>query len=299
MLILIFTIVPMATCRAAVFEASGSVNQSSGSFSNSLDNFFNSTANGAIPQGTTQYLNESEVYTFRGFGTASSGNDGLKANASASVRTAAPIGNSQLFVFSTSTFAGAEWSDFIITGPNNLATVPISLNLEIDGTFATSTISTPSGRSGANSQVQIVVINDDNRFGGFFSQTTSNGGSATFSSSGLLVGFDGDSAITTPLFNVPVNTPFTIILQLSLSAGVFAPANEISDMTASATFSNTFKISTSGPAFNLPAGYTINSAEAGIVDNVSIPETSSFLLAALGTGSLVLLRTGARRIRRA
>ncbi len=170
MLILIFAIAPMATCRAAVFEAAGSVNRSSGSFSSSLDSFFNSTANGAIPQGTTQYVNESEVYSFRAIGTASSGNDGLKANASASVRTTAPIGNSQLFVFSTSTFAGAEWSDFIITGPTSPATVPISLNLEIDGTFATSSISTPSGRSGADSQIQITVINDDNSFGGFFSR---------------------------------------------------------------------------------------------------------------------------------
>jgi hypothetical protein len=68
------------------------------------------------------------------------------------------------------------------------------------------------------------------------------------------------------------------------------------ELSALNDFGSTLTFSTSGPAFDLPGGYTVNSVSADIVNNqywggttVSAPEPGTLFL--LGSGSLVTGRS--------
>lgn len=207
------------------------------------------------------------------------------------------FGSTARYNFGVGAFASGIWSDFIVTGPASPANIPISVNLNIEGSTLAIATTSPSGQSQASSSVQFNIRGNGQLFGGTYGQTFTNGGPATFSATGLLVGFDGNLDVTSPVFNVPVNTPFTIELQLSVASNLSAQFSEIFTVNANTNFLNTLTFAQAGPVFNLPSGYTINSVDAGIVDNVAIPETSAFLLAGAGIG-LISIRQLGRRLRR-
>ena len=68
------------------------------------------------------------------------------------------------------------------------------------------------------------------------------------------------------------------------------PANESDAVTASgggtSSFQQTVSFPTSGPVFNLPPGYTVNSASALVVNNVAVPEPSVLCLLVAGVGAV-------------
>jgi hypothetical protein len=89
---------------------------------------------------------------------------------------------------------------------------------------------------------------------------------------------------------LPVGSEFTVHVYVDAGTGSTAavqgtPADE-NDFTlflgeASSDFSVTVRFPASGPVFVLPAGYTVHSASAGIVDNaVVVPEPAGILLVA-------------------
>lgn len=263
------------------------------------DSFLKSTANGDDPTGTTQYDFSDNVLTLHSFGSATAGITGLKTSAMASATALGAFPLSRPFAFGAQTSADASWSDFIISGPSGPATIPVSLNLELDGTLSTSASTSTSGSAQAQALIQMFVRTPNNDTpGGIFVQNSQNGNPPTVQTSGMLSGFNGSAAtITTPLFDVPVNTPFPLELFLETDASVSSLAGEAFDLSSQLSFLNTLKFATSGPIFNLPAGYTASSVTAGIANNVvAIPEASSLAFTSLIAVLFALMSLYARRL---
>jgi len=276
---------------AATYRVSGAVTRSFSGFGTTLDSYDLSGSEISAPRGTAQYIGETDTPVVRGLGTSSASAFGLQASATASMRKDFAFGSTSRYNFAAGAFASGIWSDFIVTGPASPANILISVNLNIDGTTLAGTTVTPSGQSQASSSVQFNVRGNNQLSGGSFTQSVSNGNAPSFIGTGLLAGFDGNMDVTSALFSVPVNTPFSIELQLSVASNLSANFSEIFSLDANTNFFNTLTFAPIGPVFNLPSGYTINSAEAGIIDNTYvIPEPSSLILVGVGVGLISIRR---------
>ncbi len=290
-------VVGTSPLSAAVYRASGNVTESFAGFGSTLDSFDSLGSQISPAGGTAQYVGETDTPRVNGIGIASADAFGLRAGATALMVKDFAFGSTSRYSFGVGTFASGTWSDFIVTGPASPAFIPISVNLNIEGTTLAIATTSPSGQSQASSSVQFNVRGNGQLFGGSYTQTFTNGGPSTFSATGLLAGFDGNMDVTSPVFNVPVNTPFTIELQLSVSSSLSANFSETFTVNANTNFLNTLTFAQAGPVFNLPGGYSINSADAGIVDNVAIPEASAFLLTGVGIGLVCIRQLRRRRAR--
>ncbi len=93
-----------------------------------------------------------------------------------------------------------------------------------------------------------------------------------------------DGIFVTPEFLVPVNTPLVLSVTLTGSASVVT--RDGGPVSAITSFGDTLRFPGTGPVFVVPAGYTVDSIEAGIVNNVSaipLPATVWLFLAGLTT----------------
>ena len=105
-------------------------------------------------------------------------------------------------------------------------------------------------------------------------------GSLGGNSAGATLSFAGFGP--TGPFTVPTDTPLGLFLSIQAQgnagfngkqgAGVFVPGR--TDSTSD--FGGTFSLATSGPVFSLPAGFTVNSIQANIEDNLLVPEPGDF-----------------------
>lgn len=94
------------------------------------------------------------------------------------------------------------------------------------------------------------------------------------------------SIFTSGTYTVPVNTP--VLIQLQLDTQVYTWATSGHSNTATSDFQHTLSFARSGSVFNLPAGFTANSSDFGIVDNrFSVPEPR--LTAIAGTCLILML----------
>lgn len=176
-------------------------------------------------------------------------------------------------------------SNFTILGPvGGPTSIPISLNLSLSGSATVTGVSSGwflnlNARQFGQGSVSSLVA------GTGLLSTIPSGGS-------ILVA----TTITTPTVMFSVGP--THILEVSISTAV--NAGRVG--TAESDFAHTLSFPVSGPVFNLPAGYTIDSPDLNIFNNqfispgASVPEPSSMAL--LGGGLIVaaLLRSRTRPI---
>ena len=284
---------------------------------------FTADANGVRQSGPTSVqtsfnsgLLERAPLIYSSQATANAGPNGLGGSARNTQDYSLPPGTAG-FVPGTPTAskgqASARFDDFVISGPSGL--IPVSLNLSLSGSLLAVVQLTPLGYllGSADSSVSVTVsgaVQDAATGNPFFefsgSETLDSAGN--FTQTGILSGFPngGSGNITTPEGMVTVGRG-PIAVQLALVATSFAElggqANlcgpdgcdvaQSGHVDGAIDFSDTLTFALSGPVFNVPSGYTVNSAEANIVDNqfvpAPIPEPSTVALLVIGLVGLGFL----------
>jgi hypothetical protein len=189
-------------------------------------------------------------------------------------------------------FASASFSGYevLLSGPSG-GTTTTSLNLTFTG-VASLTLHELAGSAsvtiGTDSSGPNGAATDAGSIG-----TTSSGQAPT--GSGLLSGWTAGApfSFSTSPFTVDAGDVITVGLNLVGSSGCGAPQFMTDSFCHSEFDVQGFSFATTGPVFNLPAGWTANSVDGTIVNNGFVPEPSTASLVALGLLGL----GGWRRVR--
>lgn len=243
---------------------------------------------------------------------ASAGPGQLRASSEAIIQLTPAVTLGLGFISNyTSAFAAFRLDDVIIGGPG--PSVLGSLNMQLDGDMNTTAFAQLgdgiSYEALGTAFVSVGANIDGNFFDGYKSTgsvwrvDTQSGDEGTFDY-GLLTGFTGSGGIVTPTVLLPVGTPFTVVLKLSTEVNTetwHTILGSRRQAEASSLFENTLSFPLSGPVFNLPDGYTVQSTAGLIVDNgwrgidqpEPIPEPSTMLL--LGSGLVGLVGLGRKK----
>lgn len=300
------TLLSSATTQAAgVYFAGGLAGGARGSFQLPTDSYEINQI--GIPAGSELFVNYDSATgdpATLGVGSSEASIFGLKSSSYSRAINESNFPLNFDFNFTNSTSAIAVWKDFIVTGPAGPSTVPISVNALIEGSIAASIAqgSSPTSRLGGSVEFYIEsgLQNDffwTISYGGTYGLSITAGDGPVYDRTGLLANFDGSTVVTTGVFNVPVNTPFAIRFGLNTTTVLRTQYGSISSMEVGVDFSHTAKFVTDGPAFNLPVGYTINSVDAGIVNNAYVvPEPSTIWLSAFGVGTIFIGAIARRRV---
>jgi len=202
--------------------------------------------------------------------------------------------------------AVSRWTDFVVSGPSGgPAMVPISANVLVEGTasltesnIGNGTPGDPSGYGWGRGTTATFNVRINGQFSdtSLWSLSSSDGGPLTIiRSTGLFTNFLGSARGTTPTVMVPVNTPFSVEMTLSTSAVVYSSEGTGGLIAAFIDFGHTGSFDATGSAFVLPAGYTINSASAGVIANAYVvPTPGAAAVLALGGVLATRRRRGAR-----
>jgi len=200
--------------------------------------------------------------------------------------------------FRATAFALVTFTDFVISGPVGAASVLTPINFDLSGEQILGSYTSFSGYSSSvESTVSLTVSAGSNGASGANNFHYSNGVSSPPMTTGLLVDWGPGNTVTTPLWSLPVNVPFTLTLQLNVAADVSVILSDGYVTSALSDFGNTLSFATDRPVFSLPEGYNANSAEAGVVNNVfttAVPEPTNGMMTALG---LLVIAVRARRWR--
>jgi PEP-CTERM motif len=293
--------VPVPASAAPLFEATAGSDSRSGSAPTSAGD------------GQT-FVDGALTRSYSASARADRGSVGARADSDASI-----LGNQSCAgcTIGTTAFARATFDDLIFSGADDVTT---SINLHIAGALVTggrlggpfeqfdsrasatftATIAEPSGfgpliLGGSSSGLEARSVEDNDPVMVFRqSRRLGDLGSATFNSDSIVV----NELVTGAPFTVPVDEPLILTLEMraSSSALVDARFSDVAHNVSSSghgNFFDTFSLPTSGPVFNLPQGYTVNSVSGLIVDNrwvgaptSAVPEPGSLTLLALGIAGL-------------
>ncbi|HZZ77704.1 MAG TPA: PEP-CTERM sorting domain-containing protein, partial [Gemmataceae bacterium] len=274
--------------RAGGFSVSGSIGANDQSTSFSLGSY--EKDNLAVNAGDhTNYDSFGPNQpSYHASSSSYAGADGLHASAHAEMQKLTTGDGFHTFTFGASSAATAVFDDVMISGPAGSGPISVSYNMLLEGSFIVGSNATSSGVSQSGASIVVDFFGQGSNLGGVsYGAISANGGDPTYTSDNNTV-FNGSKVLSSPTFSVPVNTPFSIEVQLDAATVVKGFANDIWNLVANTDFGDTLTFVTNGPVFNLPAGYTVNSNEAHISDNsYSVPEPSGLLL--MGSATLLLL----------
>jgi hypothetical protein len=175
------------------------------------------------------------------------------------------------FDLDASSTATATFSDMVVSGPVG-NTISTSLNMELTGGFLFGSAADP-GSTAAVASVQAAIwvyINGTLVGSGGHSERADTRFAPYRSTTGMLAAWGSSNPqIVTPNFDVQSGVPFDVQITLSTFAEtlISSSARTGGSAEANSDFSHTFSFNTSGPVFNLPLGYSANSADAHIVGN--------------------------------
>ncbi|HTR37308.1 MAG TPA: PEP-CTERM sorting domain-containing protein [Bryobacteraceae bacterium] len=218
--------------------------------------------------------------------------------------------------WSVSSEAQLTLDDVVFSGPTDSVTT--ALNLALAGSMSATASAGGAFQYGAEGAANVTFdgyLTDNDQFafefGGSMSNNQWNGsyvsGTSCFTSSGLLGDTQGcgsavesvGSTVGTDQFDVPIGVPLTLVMTLNTNAGVagYVNGNGSADATGGANFIDTVSFPFSGVVFDLPDGYTVNSAEGMIVDNhfvgaentSAVPEPGSLPILLAGFAAIALL----------
>lgn len=232
--------------------------------------------------------------------SASAGPQGIRVSA----ETVLTVAGATAGQASSAALAYGEsiFDDFLITGPG-ASSVPAALNLFLSGTLGNLAFGDQSGplttniANGVGSIYLEIEINGAYAGSGqayyaanvgsvvavdlLANSTFTNGSIAEFVQSGQLM--------------LPVGQIFSVRIYVSANASgtlsiTGTPADQFDTVNASAfgesQFGSTITFAKSGPVFDLPPGYTVDSPSAGVVNNQLVPEPGAASL--LGAAALAL-----------
>lgn len=165
----------------------------------------------------------------------------------------------------------------VFTGPD--ASVITSLNFALDGSVSDD--DQESVRTvGPLLSIELYTLNYQSGF------SMTQAGQPT-GLSGLYLSvpdpLDVDGVFSTPNVTVPTNTPVLLRVRFTAANGQrgIGSGNTVVD------YLDTFTLASGGPVFNLPAGFTANAPDLGIVDNAyQVPEPAVAWLLASAAGVL-------------
>jgi hypothetical protein len=185
--------------------------------------------------------------------------------------------------------------DMFISGPVGVTSTVAPINFHLSGSqlLGYYVPSFPSFVYSVSSiQMQVAVGSSSD--GGFRTIESVNGAPPFVNTTGLgmLTGWTGNNDIQTQPFTMPVNTPFSMSLFLNVLAYTKVDFKDSFNAAANTDFSGTLAFATDVPVFALPAGYTANSVEGGIVNNQFVPEPSTGLLVLSGLLGFAARRRG-------
>jgi len=168
--------------------------------------------------------------------------------------------------------ADAVWRDIVVSGPAGPAMVPISINVFLDGYDILGSVGPNTGTYASAYASFAARINNVVVASGNYVRTANGGGpTQTPIADGVFSGFTGSRSFATDTVMVPVNTSFSLSIQLQTAAQVDIIFETAGTTTSLMNFGDTASLAITGPAFNVPAGYTVNSLEARVTNNTFVP----------------------------
>ena len=174
-----------------------------------------------------------------------------------------------------------------VPGSHFVGPANVSLNLNLDGTFAANNLVNsaifPSPSANAQFTLNVSVNwgytdqHNGNQIGNFYPGSVTvgisglSGALSIIGSSGLLSGYTGGPfTLTTPSFSAPLGTP--IHLEVRIDGSGFATSDGDHSIAVGASFFNTLSFPESGDVFNTPDGVTANDPELLLAGNTFVPE---------------------------
>lgn len=184
-----------------------------------------------------------------------------------------------------------------LESPEDTTPVAASLNFTLDGTFAFSgTVSDRAALNHASIRVRDYsaygVIKETGFYGVYADPELGANTSGIFAGLARTEHFDGSFTTPDRLFDVGVPQVFGIELTAAASANTSLAEGRM----ASADFLHTLGFVPGMPVFNLPDGYTANSADGRIVNNLFVPTAIPEPHACAAVGLLLLGLVAHRRL---
>lgn len=162
-------------------------------------------------------------------------------------------------------FASVTFDDVVFSGPN--PTRDTTMTVHLSGLIIAGALP----QNSANGNVQVSFYYNGSNVGGGYSSLNVYAGSSSLTQTGPLAGFTGNNNITSQVFTVATNVPVKIGIGLQAAANVSANYSTTANTVANADFGSTLTLAIGRPVFDLPPGYTVNSVQAGIVNNIYTP----------------------------